>query len=70
MSTWKIANPHTGLKVKPLKIDEQMFNGMLNCPKDFNILPYGKNEVQIHSREHRRMVARKLDGKFTGFIYS
>ncbi len=68
--TTKIANPHTGLKVKAIKITEKMFDEMVSLPNSFNVLPYGKNEVQIHSREHRRMVARKLDGKFTGFIYS
>ena len=67
--TTKIANPHTGLKVTPIKLTEKMFGEMVNTPNSFNVLPYGENEVQIHSREHRRMVARKLDGKFTGFIY-
>lgn len=66
---WKLANPHTGLKVKSIKIDEQMFNGMINSPKGFNVLPYGNNDIQIHCRKNRRMVARKLDGKITGFIY-
>ena len=68
--TAKTANPHTGLKVTPIDITEKMFDEMVSIPKSFNVLPYGKNEIQIHSREHRRMVARKLDGKFTGFIYS
>ena len=68
--TTKIANPHTGLKVKAIELSGYLFNDMLDNTKSFNVLPYGENEVQIHSREHRRMVARKLDGKFTGFIYS
>ncbi len=67
--TTKIANPHTGLKVTPCHMSQASFDLLLANPGQFNVLPYGNNEVQIHSREHRRMVARKLDGKFTGFIY-
>jgi len=66
---WKLANPHTGLKVKSIKLDEQTFKGMTARPKRFNTLPYGNNDIQIHCRKNRRMVARKLDGKITGFIY-
>jgi hypothetical protein len=58
-----------GLKVKPIKLDERTFNDLLNNTKNFNVLPYGNNDVHIHSRKHCRMVARKLDGKITGFIY-
>lgn len=67
--TTKLANPHTGLKVKPFYMSRASFDLLLSNPGEFNVLPYGNNEVQIHSREHRRMVARKLDGKIVGFIY-
>ncbi len=67
--TTKLANPNTKLKVTPFYMSQASFDVLFKNPEEFDVLPCGDNEVQVHSRKHRRMVARKLDGKITGFIY-